>query len=162
MEENKESNSVEKKSASCCPGNHHAKAIVIIVALLVVLGGAACVAKLAIGRHGLNQVAVERNVSFGGGNIDGGRRGGMMGGGGMRGRTGENLIGKVTKIDGDNITLHKDSNDKDYAVVISDTTQIRKDGEIASKTDLTNGQAITVQGSANSSGQILANIIIIN
>ncbi|MCX6810405.1 MAG: DUF5666 domain-containing protein [Candidatus Berkelbacteria bacterium] len=162
MEENKEPDSAEKKSAGCCSGRHGMKSVLIIVGVLVILGGAACVAKMAIGRHGFNQVAVERNVSFGGGNIEGGRRGGMIGGGGMRGRTGESLIGKISKIDGDNITLHKDSNNKDYTVEIADTTQIRKDGEIASKTDLATGLAITVQGSANSSGQILANIIIIN
>lgn len=152
----------EEKVGNCCSGNHSTKAIIIIVAVLVVFAGAACVAKLAISRHSFNQVAVERNVSFGGGNFEGQRGRRMMGGGGMRGRAGESLIGKISKIDGDNITLHKDSNNKDYTVVISDTTQIRKDGEIAGKTDLANGQAITVQGSANSSGEISARIIIIN
>jgi hypothetical protein len=161
----KEINAVDTKSdksAGCCSSNHGMKAVLIVVAVLIVLGGMACVARFAVGRHSFNQVAVERNVSFGGGNIEGSRDGRMMGGGGFRGQAGTSLIGKITNVDGNNVTIHKDSNNKDYTIVISDTTQIRKDGEIAAKSDLANGLAITAQGNANSSGQITANVIIIN
>ncbi|MEI6144582.1 MAG: DUF5666 domain-containing protein [Candidatus Berkelbacteria bacterium] len=161
MDENKEPKVDDVKTQNY--HHHHGlKVLLIVVGCIIILGGLAGAAKMAIGRHGLNQVTVERNVSFGSGNFEGGRGERMIGGREGRGRAGESLIGKISKIDGDTITLHKDSNNKDYAVVISDATQIRKDGDIASKTDLANGQAITVQGSANSSGQITAVIIIIN
>lgn len=80
---------------------------------------------------------------------------------GNKGRKSQ-ITGKLTKIDGDNITLHKDSNEKDYVIIISDTTQIEKNDDIAGKSELQIGQAISVIGSANSSGQINAKIIIIN
>ena len=151
-----------EKSVSCCANNHGMKSIMIVIAILVVLGGIACVAKLMFVRHGINQVSVKKNSSFGQSGFEGGYGGRMMGGRGTRGQTGAGLIGKITKINGDNLTIHKDSNNKDYTVVIADTTQIQKDGDVAAKSELVIGQAITIRGGANSSGQIAANIIIIN
>lgn len=164
MEEDKKE-SIDEIKPEKSENNHHnhsAKIILAVVAILVVFGGIACVAKVAIGRERLSRVTAERNFSFASDDFGPGRGGRMMDGGGRRVKAGNNLIGKITKIDGDNLTIHKDSNNKDYKIVISDTTQIRKDGEIAGKSDLANGQAITVAGSANSSGEILASLIIIN
>ena len=138
--------------------NHGLKVVLIVVVFLLVVGGIAGAAKLAFLRRSFGQVNIERDTV----NRSGGYGGGMTGGRGMHQRIGSGIIGRITKIDGNNLTVHKDSNNKDYTVIIADTTQIQKNGDIASKSDLTLGLAITVQGNANSSGQIAAIRIIIN
>jgi hypothetical protein len=160
-EERKIEDKKTEKNIACCSGNHGVKVVLIVLAFLFVACGVVGVAKLVFLRHNFGRIATQKETieerSFG---VSRGGR--MMQGQGGRGGENQGIIGRITKIDGDNVTIHKDSSGKDYIIVIADTTQIRKDSEIASKTDLAIGQAITVRGGANSSGQILANILIIN
>ncbi|HSX41867.1 MAG TPA: DUF5666 domain-containing protein [Candidatus Saccharimonadales bacterium] len=75
----------------------------------------------------------------------------------MIGRRG--LIGAISKIDGNTLTLHTATSDQ--AVVVSATTSFYKAGAIAKQSDLAVGQAISVRGLPNSSGQIAATKITI-
>ncbi len=156
MEDNKEEKIDQTKSEKAQSSHHYVglKVILLALVLLLVVGGVVGVAKLAFSdRNSGGRVAIERNVNFS-------RQG--FGGRGMHQQVGNTITGSLSKIDMDTLVVHKASNNKDYTVLISDTTQIRKDNDIAGKSDLAIGQAITVQGSANSAGQITATYIIIN
>jgi hypothetical protein len=165
MDENKESKIEENNSEKhqhCDHDHHHGlKVALITLACLLVLFGVIGVAKMAFFQNGPgNRIAVQRSFMVEGNGFGGGRM--MMGGREMRGGYGSGIIGTVTAISGDNLTVHKASNNTNYTVIISSTTQIREGNNIAAQSNLATGQAVTVQGSSNSSGQIIANFIIIN
>lgn len=94
------------------------------------------------------------------------RHGGGLGERGMgRGKMGGHMrsntvIGAVTKVDGANLTV-KDAG-TDVVVTIADTTQIYKNNAVASKSDITVGSTVIVQGLPNSSGAIQASVITIH
>lgn len=76
---------------------------------------------------------------------------------GKVGRHRDGLIGTVTRIDGNNLTVH--TNEKDYTVTIADSTSIYKSDEIAKQSDITANAPVIVRGAPNSSGQIAAKVI---
>lgn len=76
----------------------------------------------------------------------------MMGVG--RRHIGQRLLGSVTAINGNNLTVHNSTTDQ--TVVISSTTSIYKAEDIAKQTDLKVGDVISVVGQPNSSGNIVA------
>jgi hypothetical protein len=83
---------------------------------------------------------------------------GMMGNGFMgRGIYRSSISGKITNIDGNNLTIKTD--DKEYTVIISADTSIRKNGDIAKQSDLAVDQEVNVFGPSNSSGGINAQLI---
>ena len=164
----KENKSVEEKSTVYQTNhagqhhNHEALAITLsIIAVLIILAGIAGVAKLTFYHNGHDRFDIQKDI-MAEGNQFSGHMGRIMYGDNKYQRSSNSLVAKITKIDGDNLTVYKDSNNKDYTVTISDSTQIRKNGDIAGKSDLVTGQAITVSGRSNSSEQIDARVIIIN
>jgi len=97
---------------------------------------------------------------------------GMMRGGGCRAERGNfgargmknsslsaRVSGKITAIDGNNVTVKTSS--KDIAVVISDSTSLRQSGEIAKQSDLKVDDTISVIGASNSTGVLNATFITI-
>jgi hypothetical protein len=84
-------------------------------------------------------------------------RGGMMGGG-FRTERRSGIEGKITKVDGNNITINNGSSDIQLA--IQDTTSIyNSTGGIISKGDLKVDNQIVVAGRPNSSGVVQAVMI---
>lgn len=68
--------------------------------------------------------------------------------------------GKISKIDGNNLTVS--INNKDIGVIIGDNTEIYdNNGNIASKNDIKVDSTVTISGRPNSNGQINAKIITI-
>jgi hypothetical protein len=117
-----------------------------------------------VNRHGEGRVNSRQNIGVRFNEFEKGSRGKfspgvMMGrgpGGGMR----QGTTGSVTNISGNTITLK--ANNKEYPVVISDTTSFRKAGDIAKLSDVKVNDSITVVGYSNSGGQIVASLVIIN
>lgn len=134
--------------------SHHSPMRMIFGILigLVVLGGAFALghASNRFERGNSNQVIFERSV---GSRMMSGR--GMMGQGFRRSAT----SASVTTVDGNNITITKNS--KDYSVIVNDQTSYIKTGEIAKQSDLKVGDNVEVTGTSNSQGVIIATQIII-
>ena len=91
---------------------------------------------------------------------------GMMGGRGMRGgRPGtssapeDRVLGAVTAINGNSITVRVEG--ASQAVAVSSTTSFYKNGAIAKQSDLAQDDVVTVVGTPDSSGTIQAQVITI-
>ncbi len=142
---------------------HQNKAIAIILAVMavVVIAGGAAAVGFKLLRHmpdrGINKISIERGGEFG--MMDGGREGrGMMYGGRTEHRQRGGIEGKITKVDGDNITINNGSSD--IRVAILDSTSIYDStGGIISKSDLKVDGQIIVRGRPNSDGIVQAVII---
>jgi hypothetical protein len=135
--------------------HHHraAKILLLIVGVFVIVGGLMAVGRAFSFRH-----RTERVASFNQGQQFGRmmpQRRGMNRGG--QGFAGIGISGKITKIDGNNLTVNDGS--RDISVTIADTTSIIKQGNISSKTDLKVDDQATINGTSNSSGQYTATII---
>jgi hypothetical protein len=136
-----------------CAGNNYSagKTILVIVLILISLGLIAAVIKLSFrGRSGNSR-------NFNGARIEMMNRRGFAGRGNYQ-TMGRGISGKISNIDGNNITISY--NNQNLVVVIADNTAIYKSNNIASKTDIKVGDTIRVRGAANSSGQINASAII--
>jgi DNA-directed RNA polymerase subunit H (RpoH/RPB5) len=158
-EENKKEIDDKKMSVNLHGYHHHLsfvmKIILAVIIVFIIAGGAFAVGRISSNRNIRMNRAVPEFNQFGG------REFSMMDGG----KTGRGLIdqkrsGEITKIDGDNLTVKID--DKEYTVVISDSTSIEKDDEIAKKSDLKDGDNVSIVGRSDAYGQIQAEIIIIN
>ncbi len=78
--------------------------------------------------------------------------------GGMGGRhMGSSILGSVTNIGGNTLTVHNSS--KDYTVTVSSTTSFYKLGAVSSQSTLKTGDVIVVSGTPDSSGNITATAI---
>lgn len=159
-EENKivdQKNDSVTKNADPTVRKNHTVLAVLLIALVVVLTGGAAVAAIKFGlknhQNKSNKVSMMRGAYGGAGR-------GMMRGSSFRGTRGSGLSGSITAINGNNITV-KDSNNKEYTVVIQDSTSINNSGGIAKLSDLQVGNNVSVRGPSNSSGQVTANTIII-
>jgi len=128
--------------------------VLIVIAILILAGGCFFLGRIS-SRAKIGRIDFARDVA-----IERPTMPQMIGGRGGQFRD-SGISGKITAISGDNLIIHSDSANKDYTVVISNNTSIRNSREIASKSDLKNNQTIRVSGTSNSSGQILARLIVI-
>lgn len=67
------------------------------------------------------------------------------------------ISGEITSISGDKLTVKTST--KDLTVNIVDETSITKNREVSAKSDLKEGDKISVRGSSNSAGEIVASLI---
>jgi len=137
---------------------HGAKMILAVLFGLIILGGV-----FMLGRAtDRGQFEARKTVSFG--NFQTTQNPQMMNGRGMMGRGGfertNGMIGSVTAISGSNVTVL--INNTSYTVTVSDSTSFSKAGNIAKFSDLKVGDAISIRGQSNSSGNINATVITIN
>jgi hypothetical protein len=132
----------------------HPRIALAILGVVLVLGAIFIVGTAAMFHHenkvGRNFVSFERPAmmqragrSFG--------RGGMMRGNYSR----AGVTGQITAINGNNLTV-KNSSGTESTVVVSDTTSYVKAGNIAKQSDLQTNNVVTVVGTSNSQGQIVA------
>ena len=102
----------------------------------------------------VRDIQVERGDMMGQGNFEQGGRNKIMSG--RRGGR-EQQLGEVTAINGNTMTVK--INNTDYTVVVTDATSYDKVGNIAKQSDLKVGDTISIRGSSNSQGQIVATVI---
>jgi len=163
MEEDKEtkleetkSDVVDKKTESYLRHNRVVVVLLVILAVVVFAGGFFVLGRISgkritnFGRFGMMQ-----NIAFERSNMP--RM--MVSGFGHHMFSG-GITGKITNINGDNLTIRNDAANRDYTVAIFDNTSIyNSSGDIASKADLKLDQQVVVSGSSNSNGQIQARVI---
>lgn len=148
-----------KHVSKSCTSNKSLVVLLAVLGILVIGGSALAASKIAFGRfHNSNRL--KNNIGFAGNSRYGETGRGMMGQRGNFHARGAGLSGSITAINGNNITI-KDSNNKEYTVVVQDSTSIRNSGGIAKLSDLQVGNKVSVRGPSNSSGQVTANTIII-
>ncbi|MFA7244151.1 MAG: DUF5666 domain-containing protein [Patescibacteria group bacterium] len=144
---------------------HHNKAAIItlaIIAVVILVGGMAAVGHAFFHGHSerkFERVSVERTgpdmMGGFGDNMMGEYRNGGMRESGMR-RGGHE--GKITAVNGDNLTMTNGSSDTSVAILDS-TSIYNADGKIISKGDLKVDDQIIVRGRPNSNGVIQAVVI---
>ena len=157
VEENKTKEEVNSsKSFQCCVHHGNMKFIVCAIGGLILLGGAFCLGRVS-SRNDFSHQNFGRAIAMR-------NERGQVGGDGktmMRNRLDRgHLVGSITKIDGNNLTVK--INNADIAVIVSDSTSFSKAGNIAKLSDLSVGNTILIVGSSNSQGQISATSITIN
>ena len=131
----------------------------IVIGTLIVLCGVFFLGRVSTQGFADRRVASVLEFSGGGMMRDGQSGGRSFGGRGMMGGNFERnqMVGSVTKIDGNNLTIKV--SDTDYQVAVSDTTSFAKAGAISKLSDLKVGDIVAVSGSSNSQGQIAARLI---
>lgn len=124
-------------------------AVLVVVIGLVVLGTAFAVGRSASRRSNRREVV---------GQVVGSRMmrngGARMMGAGRRGSFGQGIVGTISKIDGNNLTVNY--NDKDITVAVTADTSIIKTGEIAKQSDLATNQTVSISGASKSDGSVVA------
>jgi hypothetical protein len=148
-----------KHVSKCCASNKSLVVLLVVLGVLIIGGGTLAASKIAFGGF-RNSNKSKNGVGLIGNSRYGGMGRGMMRGSSYRGARGSGLSGSITAINGNNITV-KDSNNKEYTVVVQDSTSINNSGGIAKLSDLQVGNNVSVRGPSNSSGQVTANTIII-
>lgn len=156
--ENKEKNqeSDERKDIkSEHVSTHHSPGIVLgIIAAIVIVGGISLLGAASIARHENRSFARPMMADIEGRGSRGIARGGMM-----RGNFEEaGTTGVLNAIDGNNLTV-KDSSGTEFKIVVSNATSYVKANAIAKQSDMQVNNVITVAGSSNSQGQIVATSI---
>lgn len=156
MEEKEQINSSTQQTSQDQMISHRRKMILpLVVGVIIIICGGLLVGALAVHRHPIGADKYARSFNdenFGNRHLGSGRM--MMGAGH---RFGQRLLGSITAITGNVLTLHNSS--ADQSIVISDSTSIYKNGQIAKQSDLKVGDVISVSGKPNSSGQIQAILI---
>ncbi len=134
---------------------HAMKVAIVVVGGIIIISGAFLVGSATsmhrLGDRRVEKIGINREMPA----FNGGFRGKMMGGRGME--VGSNIIGDVTKIDSNNLTVKVGSTE--YTVVVSTSTAFIKADQIAKQSDLKVGDQVTVAGQPDSNGQINANAI---
>lgn len=75
----------------------------------------------------------------------------------MMGNRGNQVLGAVTKIDGNNLTVKNSAGEQ--VVTVSSTTSFYNNGVIAKQSDLKTGDIVIISGTPNSSGAISATFV---
>lgn len=145
---------------ACCNKNENRflKIVVIVLSVLLIAGIGFGIKRFAIAKHNLaskranmaDKVMPGKSENFGNAR-------GMQGARKNEFAKKNRISGKVTKIDGNNLTIN--NNNKDIIVIIADNTSIRNNNQIAAKNDVKVGDEIMVMGQSDSNGQITAKMI---
>lgn len=156
-EENNHTDSADdSKSNKSKIDPYAAKITAGVVVVLILIGAAFLAGNLASRRR-----SVVYNNRFGVGMMNkgaglGARRGSMMSRGS---RVGRGITGKVTAINGSNLTMTNSANNQSLTVSTTATTSVYTNGTIAKFSDIQTDNTIIVRGTPGSDGTIAATAI---
>jgi hypothetical protein len=139
----------------------------VLTAVIVGLGG--LLGGYRLGEHNASAATTTAAAAAGTG-VAGGAGGGLAGGGGQGARLacpspgatpqGGNIVGTVTKVEGNKITVHNDRCGTDATVTLADRALVSKVvNGVAS--DVTNGIQVQVRGRAGTDGTLQAQSVTI-
>lgn len=148
IDQSENSEGQTKSSIMCSHKCSVHKALIAAIAVVVLFGIGFCAGRSS-DRRSVRQV--NSRAVFTPMMRNGGQR--MMGSG-RRGSFGQGIVGTISKIDGDNLTVKY--NDKEITVTVTADTSIIKSGEIAKQSDVADNQTVSVSGTSKSDGSVVA------